>query len=368
MDYIYQNVKDQLSKQVTLEERRIERLLLAAYAKQLGFSSDICNLSIDIASQKTPQISHIIKSAVKFSMSSEDAKHVVSAIFMIPLLGKVSKPFVTYQFKLATDKNNVLKKLETEDFYKKVKEILDDEDEEALMKEATLITEDDYSDYQVPDYSIMEATVILESDDYADSNDIKDIINDFKKDQKKTIGNFKYYLGKIYRKSPESIIDETPNILAVIRVVFILAPSAVPIIGPIVSLVAVFIDKLLSMKINDDQSKALLKKLNSEKDKVEKDIEKKPEKKKELEKYKKGIENCIRKVEAYRDAHISDSFGDEDDDVKVDKSKDDELDFDMDDIKLESTVLVAATACALVNRMPWAAKRSVLGVVTPCAP
>lgn len=356
-DSVYSTMQNLVSESMIISDEDKKSLSYFTEAKGKHFEAELDRLADQCQTEEAMKIIYAvkkiknerdaaayIKSAVKFSMSSEDAKHVVSAIFMIPLLGKVSKPFVTYQFKLATDKNNVLKKLETEDFYKKVKEILDDEDEEALMKEATLITEDDYSDYQVPDYSIMEATVILESDDYADSNDIKDIINDFKKDQKKTIGNFKYYLGKIYRKSPESIIDETPNILAVIRVVFILAPSAVPIIGPIVSLVAVFIDKLLSMKINDDQSKALLKKLNSEKDKVEKDIEKKPEKKKELEKYKKGIENCIRKVEAYRDAHISDSFGDEDDDVKVDKSKDDELDFDMDDIKLESTILVATTA------------------------
>lgn len=271
-----------------------------------------------------------IKAAVDMAYDSEDGKYIVSSIFMIPLLGKVSKAFVLYQFNSCKKKAKLMKRFETEDFYDKLKQILDDEDEESLMVESSIMEE------KLPeeeDFSVMEATEILESPTYVESDDIKDLLNDFKKEQKKDMGKFKYYLGKIYRKSPESIIDETPNIFATIRVVFILAPAAVPIIGPVISLVGVIIDKLLSLSINDDQSKALVNKLKSEKAKAEKDIDKHPDRKDELERYIKCIDGAIKKVEAYREANI-----------KSDDLEDDELDIESESAELESTVLVALNA------------------------
>lgn len=345
-DSTYSTMQDLVTESLVISESDKKLLTYFTKAKGKYFESELTKLANKCTTDEGRDRVYAIKtiknekdaatyinSAVEFAMSSEDSKYIVAAIFMIPLLGKVSKAFVVYQFELASEKNDIKKKLKTEDFYDKLKKILN-EDEDSSIEESEMVTENDYADYEDPDYSIMEATEILESDEFNDSSDVKAILNDFKKDQKKTVGNFKYYLSKIYKKSPESIIDETPNIFATIRVVFILAPSAVPIIGPIVSLVAVVVDRLLSMKLNDDQSKALIKKLKSEKEKVEKDIEKKPDKKEELEKYKKAIDHAIKKVEAYREAHITDTFG----------SSDDELDFDSDDAKLESTVLVATTA------------------------
>lgn len=172
---------------------------------------------------------------------------------------------------------------------------------------------------------IQDYSEILESEEYADSQDIKAILKDFKAEQKKDMGKFKYYLSKIYRKSPESIIDDTPHILSTIRVVFILTPMALPVIGPIIALVMTIIDKLLSMKINDKESEKLIRKLESERDKVDKDIEKHPDKKDELEKYGKCIDQCIKKVDAYREAHIT---SDELENRRGNSSKDDDLDFD----------------------------------------
>ena len=295
---------------------------------------DMVKAALKVKNEKSA--SDYIKKATKLAMTNTDGKLITIAILSLPLSGYVSKSFVVYQFGLANDKNKVMKKINDAEFDKIVDDIMNDDD---IMIETTLF-DDDYKSY--PDFSVMENSAILESDEYADSADIKACLNDFKKEQKKSIGRFRYYLGKIYRKSPENIIDETPNILSTIRVVFVLAPGAFPVIGPAISIVLAFVDKMLSMKINDKQSAALLKKLKSEKEKAEKDLDRKPAKKEELEKYIKCIDQCIKKVESYRSANIdSDAL------FTGSSDSDDELDvnFESGDVyNIMETTLVAMDA------------------------
>lgn len=267
-----------------------------------GEAKELIISSTSIKSEK--EASAYIKKAVVVANDSPDGKHIVASIFTIPLRGKVSKSFVAYQYRLARDKNKITKKFD-KDFDKKIEDIIDNEDDN-FIKEASLFGEDD--EYiEEGQSTIIEVednyypnTAIMESEDFAESEDIKKILGQFKAEQKKSIGKFKYYLGKIYRKSPESIIDETPNILGIIRIVFVLAPASLPVIGIPLSLVVAFVDRMIAMKINETQTERLIKKLDAEIEKTNKDIEKKPQRKEELERYKKCLETNLKKVESYR--------------------------------------------------------------------
>lgn len=261
---------------------------------------------------------------------SVDVDSLTFSILTIPLVGNVSKDYVTYKV------NEILKNNTSVKISPDVKKIIDDD--ESMLQEANLLISDDNYQITIVEAYGMDYSYLFESEDFAESGDVKKILNDFKSEQKKSTGRFKYYLAKIYRRSPESIIDNTPNILATLRVVFILAPSViVPYVGPVISLVLAFIDKMLSMKINQKQAEQLIRKLEAERDKVDKDIEKKSDKKaEELEKYGKCIDQCIKKVDGYRNAITDNPM----EDRRVAKRSsspsssskgDDDLDFDLDD-------------------------------------
>lgn len=258
-----------------------------------------------------------------------DAEALSTSILTIPLVGNVSKEYVSYKI------NEILKNDTGIKISPDVQKIVDDD--ESMLQEANLVVSDEKYQMTIVEAYGVDYSYLFESEDFAESEDVKKILNDFKSEQKKSTGRFKYYLAKIYRKSPESIIDNTPNILATLRIVFILAPSViVPYAGPVISLVLAFIDKMLSMKINQKQAERLIRMLEAERDKVDKDLEKKSDKKAaELEKYGKCIDQCIKKIDAYRSAITDDEM----DNRRVAKKsssssnskKDDDLDFDLDD-------------------------------------
>lgn len=308
---------------------------------------------------------YINKAVIMAGEDVEDSMSIIKSVFALPLLGKVSKSFVVYQYKLASDKNKINKKYD-KDFDKQIKDIIDDDDDENLITEASMIIEEDFLQNTVVEVATstnFPCTAIMESEDYADTEDIPSILNDFKAEQKKSLGRFKYYLGKIYRKSPQNIIDSTPNIFSIVRVVFILAPAAVPIVGPIISLILVFIDRLISMDINNKQCESLIKKLDAERDKVNKDIEKKPERKEELEKYGKCIDKCTKKVEAYRDANISSE--EIEGRKRPGSSKSSDFDFDMDDdFSLEQTLAVISAMNTIMEAKQNNLTEKVCSIIT----
>ncbi|OHT07450.1 hypothetical protein TRFO_24349 [Tritrichomonas foetus] len=61
MDYLYKKVNNPLNKRLTDEDRWIDRLILSAFAKQLGVSSEIMYISLKVSQNETPIISHFIK-------------------------------------------------------------------------------------------------------------------------------------------------------------------------------------------------------------------------------------------------------------------------------------------------------------------
>ena len=286
-------------------------------------------LKIKNEKQASAYINKVVNVVDGLSISNNDRKQLMTSIMMIPLLGNVSKAFVTSELKVADTRSKYKKKIEDEEFIKVMQDAFDDEYD--LLETAIIIERfvpldnDKFSEtYAEKEFSL------LESENFADSNDIKNILDEFKQDQNKSTGRFKRALYRIYRKSPENIIDDTPNILGTIRAVFILGTFAVPVIGPVLAIVTAFVDHLIQSHINVKESAKLAKALRNEMEKVDKDIDKGKGDKEDLKRYKKCLEKCVDKVEAYYDSLTDDSIaGGEDDDLWGD-----DIDFDLESSNL----------------------------------
>ena len=276
---------------------------------------------------------YITKALGKSNMIStepSDRKNLMISIHSIPLMGKVSKSFVLSQVKLAEMKLAKQNEEEDKEFISIMKTLYDDAEslvENAEVLEAYAPIKEDEFGSLYKDPTLLD---FLESQDFADSKDIKKVLDDFKADQDKSLSRFKRCMNRIYTKSPENIIDETPHILSAIRVTFIVGSFAIPVIGPVLAVVLYFVDKLISMGINDNQSKKLITRLKDERKLVKEKIEKAKDadEKKRLEEYEACLKKCIEKVQSYRD----NEFGEEDDDADDlndtdDFGGDDDLDF-----------------------------------------
>lgn len=286
-------------------------------------------------------ISKAVNMACKSNASFNDRKNLMTSVYLLPLIGNVSKAFVNYQMQLSDSKTNMRNKLEDQEFIDIMNSLMNDEDDDLFITAESIsdmihlkndIFDDDYHEVDI-------VQSLFESEDFADSDDIKEILNKFEADQEKSIGRFKNCLLKIYRKSPKNIIDETPHILRLIRVVFILGTFTIPVIGPALSLILAFVDHLLSSKINDKQTKELITALEYERKLAKEKLDKNKGDKSDLEKYIKCLDRCIEKCDEYRDRITEkeiegrDKYG----------SDDDDFDFDFDDFKFESAKLVYKT-------------------------
>ena len=65
IDFLYKKIPFKIRKKISDEERCIERFILASFSKQLGLTSDICNLNLEIVKGNEPQIPVTIKQAVQ---------------------------------------------------------------------------------------------------------------------------------------------------------------------------------------------------------------------------------------------------------------------------------------------------------------
>ena len=146
---------------------------------------------------------------------------------------------------------------------------------------------------------------LFESEDFADSNDVEDLIKKYKKSTLKNEGLLKRTITKIYARSPKNLIDETPNILEFIRNCGILGTLA---IHPVLTLVVFCVDKFIEMSVKEAETKKILKYFESEKNKVDKKIKntKNDTQKERLEKYSKCLDQCIDKIKDYKEAISAD--------------------------------------------------------------
>lgn len=128
---------------------------------------------------------------------------------------------------------------------------------------------------------------------------VKNIIEQMKKCSINDKSTLKSLIYKMYTKSPENIIEETPNFLSFIRNAFVFSTLAA---GPI-GLIPIFIDKFIELDLKRKHTKEMLSKLESEKKKTETKIKscKKEETREKYKQYLKTIEESIEKIDAYYD-------------------------------------------------------------------
>lgn len=176
-----------------------------------------------------------------------------------------------------------------------------------------------------------------------EKTDLNKVFDQFKAEQRKDSKAFQKVLNALYAKTPNEIINEFPHVLGLVRVAFVFAPIAVPIVGPVLTLVNACVDKILSYHINVKQSEKLFKYLRDEKTKVEEKLDDidDEEKKKKVESYIKELEDSMKTVKKYASEElpkeIEDSDGNDDD---FDDISFDDFDFDME---LESYQITETT-------------------------
>lgn len=173
---------------------------------------------------------------------------------------------------------------------------------------------------------------LFREETYATSDDVEKLIAKFKAEQDKSPSKIKNFLARLHTKSPESIIDEVPDVFTFVRAGILLAIAASSPIGPILAGVTGLVSWLMSRKLNDKEATRLLNSIRAEKKKVKEKIDKasNEKKKKELEDYLDCLKNCESKVENYLDTLSDDDHSD------PDGGDDDWDDFDFED---ESAVM-----------------------------
>lgn len=247
---------------------------------------------------------------------TDDEARLYCSISNIPNYTPVSKDFVTI----------------------KRKEMFDDDrfsslvNRDCILSDIQAISEEDPTD-NGPIVDLSSYRDMFREETYATSDDVKTVIDKFKAEQDKSPSKIKQFITKLYAKSPESIIDEVPDVFSFIRAGALLCIAASSPIGPIIAGVTGLVSWLISKKINDKEATRLLNTIRSEKKKVKDKIDKasSDKKKKELEDYLDCLKNSENKVVNYLDTISTDDHSDDDDN--------DWDDFDFED---ESAVSVIA--------------------------
>lgn len=264
---------------------------------------------------------------------------ICSLLSLILIVG--CTPMIIVNAIKAAHKNEIEKKMEKTTFSKeeiakakKVRDYLDTvikemeankEDEKKTLKEAAnlvdqaLIASDEIepSLLNVDDPSIF-ATILIgnvydivqESESYANSNDIKDLIDQYKKEQNKDEKKFKAVMRKIYSKKPSQIIDETPHIFTFIRQFCILGLAAIPGVGIPLAVVTELADLFISTKVKREETEKMYKYFTKEHEKVLAHLDKLKDgttKKDNLESYEKCLDKCLDKIKNYRNDLYSDA-------------------------------------------------------------
>lgn len=176
-------------------------------------------------------------------------------------------------------------------------------------------------------YSSKSMRMMME--DGSATYDIDDFIKKYKAEQKKDKTTFARFMNSIYAKPAKSIVEKTPHILSMVRTVFIFSPIAIPMIGPILSMLNTIIDKLLEQHITAEECKKLINSLRTEKANVKSKLNSlDATEKAKAEKYISSIDKYTNELVKYRE-----DLGKEDDEPEDDTDTDDDFggDFDFDD-------------------------------------
>lgn len=270
--------------------------------------------------------SEYIENAVAYlessSLTSDDERRVFFTIQNIPRYTGVSQDFVDIKTKECMDGDTYSKMLSAD----------------CILPDKECISEKDKFSDIFDKSAFMD--VFSEADGVANTEDIKGLIDKYKAEQDKSPNKIKGFFIKLHTKSPESIIDDLPDIMGFARVCILMAVATVTPIGPIIAGVLGLVSWLLSRKINDKEATRLLNTIRSEKKKIQAKIDKtsNDKKKKQLEDYLSNLKTCEKKVEDYLDKLSDEDHSDPDDDI------DDDLDIDF-----ESGIIEVANILTMAN-------------------
>lgn len=179
------------------------------------------------------------------------------------------------------------------------------------------------------------------------SKTAKEIVDDFKMMKTKRTLDIRTCVSKMFTKSPDQIIEGTPNFLSWIRLTYVIGATALhPILGGITLLV----DQFIAMKLKRRDVSKMITVFKNEKKNVAEKMKKVDEKDKQnLKEYDKYLDKGISKMEEYEDSLFSEyekeardnkEEYDRDEEIKSitgeDDDNDDDYDFD-DDFELEAT-------------------------------
>lgn len=245
---------------------------------------------------------------------------------------------------------------------------------ECMPADMMLLTELDPED-KTPDVFSMHKEIkdqmIEESSDLIlESYDFNKIFSDYKKSEDaKDESKLMSIARKLYTKSVSNIVDETPNFLNWIRMVFVLGTAA---IHPVITVVVFIGDIFARLHFERDECEKMLKCFDSEINKSETKMKstKDPEEKDRLKKYIDALKKSHKKIDEYYEKMLSDKdldkkYGLADDDDEDSKDSfgsiknsilddDDDLDFDdyWDDSFFEATVNTIDTIDNITADLP----------------
>lgn len=289
-------------------------------------------LNIKNEKQASNYIDTSVDMIIADNITKNDSLLLLKSIYCLPLIGDVSDHFVNYKLEMSRKKAKIKKKLTGIQNEKIVRDILDDGE---MIDMVSFVSESVHFENYILDDAYVDETdpvKILESEGQTDN--IQDIINAFKASNEKSPSKFKNMISRIMTKSPENIINGTPNLFGTVRIMMYLAVSAAVPLGPVFAAILALVNKVITMNLDVKQAEKLLKYLKSEKEKTEKKLEKLSGKEKENQKeYIKCLDDCIKKVSDF-------IMKIDDENEEANDSADDGFDFDFDDdFSFESAVL-----------------------------
>ena len=149
------------------------------------------------------------------------------------------------------------------------------------------------------------------------ANNIKELCESYRMNTK-SVSNLKSTMTKIYARSLDECVENSPNILGIITTT--VTSLGIACIHPVLGILSAFTQYLISKDMDIKQTSKYLEELKDEKRKVQNKLDKKETE--ELKRYLERIEASIEKVQDYRTSLLSDeenekefdSYDDYDDD------------------------------------------------------
>ena len=149
------------------------------------------------------------------------------------------------------------------------------------------------------------------------ANNIKELCESYRMNTK-SVSNLKTTMTKIYARSLDECVENSPNILGIITTT--ITSLGMACIHPVLGILSAFTQYLISKDMDIKQTSKYLEELKDEKRKVQNKLDKKETE--ELKKYLERIDASIEKVQDYRTSLLSDeenekefdSYDDYDDD------------------------------------------------------